>query len=644
MIITKKIILKVSSKNLTHYLSKGFHIKTGDIIEIKPEDLPLTSKTKVECECDICKKIKNILYFTYLRNIEKYGYYTCGGKCASYKIKKTSNQKYGVDSFTQTDEYLIKSRKTKKYKYGDEKYINVDKQKQTNLERYGVEFYMSSDEFRQKSIKYNIENRIEINKKISESKNHINIDDMILKIKETKKYHHDDENFNNREKYKETCLNVFGVDNPMKNPIILNKLQNIIFEKYGVYHPAQNPEIYQKMINSGYHVKKFRDTDIYYQGTYELDFLNRYYDQINIKRGERIKYQYNKVDSYYYPDFYIKDLNLIVEIKSSRWFEEQKDKNLLKEKYCKMCGFNFIFIIDKNYEIFEKIIKHLLYKEKHCWQYELKMKNLEKDITILDFDPTILTISDFKFEYVDKNNITKCKEIKNFIEKYEWLGNMPNRPTHRFAAYYKNILSGVVIMATPNSFSKLLGENTKNIEKLISRGASISWSPKNLASSLIMWSIRWMVKNTEFKLFTAYSDTEAKEIGTIYQACNFTYLGQDSGSNKLYFDLENLNLGWTTGRNFRKISAYKKYAKKLGYSWLDEWSTKYTMNWYMIPSDISEKLKNESKEKLNNCLVRFCNPKHKYCYILGKTKKETKKLRKIFFDRNIEEKYPNRSS
>ena len=88
----------------------------------------------------------------------------------------------------------------------------------------------------------------------------------------------------------------------------------------------------------------------------------------------------------------------------------------------------------------------------------------------------------------------------------------------------------------PNAFSKLLGEDTKDLERLISRGACISWSPKNLASSFVMWCIKWMVQNTQYRLFTAYSDPIAKELGTIYQATNFYYLGQKSGTTTRFIN------------------------------------------------------------------------------------------------------------
>jgi len=100
-------------------------------------------------------------------------------------------------------------------------------------------------------------------------------------------------------------------------------------------------------------------------------------------------------------------------------------------------------------------------------------------------------------------NPVLVREIKSFIERYEWLGKMSAYPTHFFTARYKGHLACVVVMDMPNAFSKLLGENTRKMERLISRGASVSWAPKNLASSLIMWSIKWMVQNTRYRLFTA---------------------------------------------------------------------------------------------------------------------------------------------
>jgi len=652
--IQETIIIKPSNKNITYYKLKYKEVKIGEEIEINVNDLPETSKEKVNVECDICGDKRNITMFSYRRNIQNYSYYSCP-KCSSKKAKKTSLEKYGVDSFTKTDEYMIKTKKTKKERYGDEKYTNKEKREKTCLIKYGEKSFMSTEEFQSKSKKtlqekYGVDKPLQseelLNKlKITNNKKYgcdfvLQNKDVQRKIQNTKKEKYGDINYNNRIKYKQTNIEIFGVDNPMKNKIIYDKMIKTMYEKYGVFHASQLDIFYDKMIKNGFKIKKYND--IYYQGTYEKDFLDNYYE-IGITRGPSIKYTFNNNIHIYYSDFYYEKLNLIIEIKSTKWYNEHLEKNLEKQKACIKQGYNFIFIIDKDYNVFEKLIKQEIYKQQHCWQYDLRLKTKDEDIKFLELkniDIKNIDIKDFSFEFVDTDNKHTTNQIKKFIEKYEWLGKMPNRPTHRFVAYYNDIMAGVVVMSTPNNFSKFIGENTKDIEKLISRGACASWTPKNLASKLIMWSIRWMTKNTNFSIFSAYSDTEAKELGTIYQACNFYYIGQKYGSSKLYFDLSNSKIGWTTGRNFRKKSFYKKIAKEKGITWKDNWLRNYTILWDNIPQNIEKILKDESNKRLNNCLVRKTKKKHKYVYVLGKNKTETKKLKKIFLSRNKIYDYP----
>jgi predicted DNA-binding transcriptional regulator AlpA len=217
--------------------------------------------------------------------------------------------------------------------------------------------------------------------------------------------------------------------------------------------------------------------------------------------------------------------------------------------------------------------------------------------------------------------------VSAFIERHEWLGRMPHRPTHRFTATYKGMMAGAIVMATPNSFSKLLGEDSRDLEKLIARGACISWSPKNLASALIMFAIRWMVTNTPFRIFTAYSDTEARELGTIYQACNFTYLGNDFGGRVECFDPKNPERGWFSDRFFRKAAQYRRYAESLGYTWREEWGGRVSVNFDAMPELIQTQLKQEAKRAEAACEKREMPSKYKYAYVLAPSKAETQKLR-----------------
>jgi predicted DNA-binding transcriptional regulator AlpA len=279
------------------------------------------------------------------------------------------------------------------------------------------------------------------------------------------------------------------------------------------------------------------------------------------------------------------------------------------------------------------------YNEAHCYQYDIRLKKLETDLkeaNLTEKESKQLRISDFEFKYVPKEDKQTCHRIVEFIERHEWLGKMPHRPTHRFIAVYKGAIAGAIVMATPNSFSKLLGEDTRDLEKLIARGACISWSPKNLASALIMFGIRWMVKNTPFRVFTAYSDTEARELGTIYQACNFTYLGNDFGGRVECFDPKTPDRGWFSDRFFRKAAQYRIYAERLGYTWREAWGGRGSVNFDAMPELIQDQLKAEAKRSESECEKREVPSKHKYAYILGVTKKETKHLREKLFDLNSE--------
>lgn len=325
------------------------------------------------------------------------------------------------------------------------------------------------------------------------------------------------------------------------------------------------------------------------------------------------------------------------------------------------------------------------YDEEHCWQYSIRLKNKQEDLMILahrlgvrenliEKYTQLLTIDDFEFKHItneeDPNvELTPAEIVKNqaekdaakaFIERHEWLGKLTIYTSDWFVAYHRGVLAGVVLMGMPNAFSKLLGDNiecleylikewkldvdvvsTKKIERLINRGACISWSPKGLASALIMWAIRWMVKNTRFRLFTAYSDPMAREIGTIYQACNFYYLGQKAGGTKKY---KGKSGNMVSDRSFRTRSAYKRYAKKLGIKWDERWSKTMGLNWNLIPEDVQAVLKEASKKALKEAEVVTFPSKGKYAYVLGKNKIETKILRKIFQENNKILPYPKRDS
>ena len=279
------------------------------------------------------------------------------------------------------------------------------------------------------------------------------------------------------------------------------------------------------------------------------------------------------------------------------------------------------------------------YNKDHCWQYDMRLNNRADDLTregLTEEYVQGLRVSDFTFKSVDSKE--DRAKLKSFIERHEWLGTLSQYTTQWFACYHKDILAGVMLFNMPNAFSKLLGEDTKELERLISRGACISWSPKNLGSSFLMFCLNYMVKNTCYRLFTAYSDPTAKELGTIYQACNFYYLGQNSGATKRYTNPYTGKL--VSDRYFRQKTAYRKYAKELGIEWDKDWSHATGMCWGNMPDETEKLLRDYGKQKQKDSKYISLPKKHKYAYVLGNSKKETKKLRRLFESRNKIHKYP----
>lgn len=282
---------------------------------------------------------------------------------------------------------------------------------------------------------------------------------------------------------------------------------------------------------------------------------------------------------------------------------------------------------------------HSDYNKPWCWQYDIRLRNLEEDkFWSMLSDDEIADLKPTDFDMYLSTDENEHKEMTKFIKRHEWLGTISLYITHWFACRYKGILAGVILMNQPNSFSKLLGDDTSKLERLISRGACISWSPKCLASHFLMFCIKWMVQNTEYRLFTAYSDVEAKEIGQIYSACNFYYLGKNSGGTKKYVNLYNGKL--ISDRQFRCRSFYKKYAKELKIEWQKNWNDGDKMLWENIPNDVEQKLRDFSKKKQSESKMVEVPSKHKYAYVLGRDKRETKLLRRKFLELNKVYDYP----
>lgn len=359
MILTKSITVTIHPNNMRYYKNLGYNeIGVGDEIEVEVKKIKKGSHSIIRCKCDKCGIEKEMGYRDYLSyNNETFGEYFCR-KCSQFRLEETNVKKYGKKYPSQRIEILDKMKKTMLNKYGVEnasqsEEIQMNKM-ETNNKRFGCDWGLSNNEIKEKSKqtclkKYGVKN-------ISQ------VESIKDKIKETclKKYGVD--NFTKTDSYKEkskkTCLNKYGVEFSYQSESTKEKIKQTLLKKYGVENVLQNEEIYKKMIRSSFKIKYYNNTPLYYQGTYEKDFLDKYFGKFTIMNGKTISYEMNEKKLKYYSDFYLPEYNLIVEIKSTRWYIKHLDKNIIKEKTCKELGYNYIFIIDKNYDFFEQIIKN----------------------------------------------------------------------------------------------------------------------------------------------------------------------------------------------------------------------------------------------------------------------------------------------
>jgi hypothetical protein len=295
---------------------------------------------KPACTNNCAKELR--LIKTRKTKLEKYGNekYTNWEKC-----KQTKLEKYGDENYNNSD----KNKVTCQEKYGNPTYNNMEKAKTTIFERYGVTHHLQIPEIRNKS-----------NEKIRNTNLQkygvscaLQAEPVIQKIKKTKLEKYGDENYCNPEKTKLTKQERYG-DDYIK--IIDEKRKQTMLERYGVEYPAQNIEFFKNSKN--FKLLEYKNTKVFYQCSYEYDFLKKYYDKFkDIYKGLAIIYYRDNKCHFYYPDFHIPSLNLIIEIKSDWYYDEYLD-NIKKEATINS-GFNYIMILNKNYSEFEELISKL---------------------------------------------------------------------------------------------------------------------------------------------------------------------------------------------------------------------------------------------------------------------------------------------
>ena len=241
-----------------------------------------------------------------------------------------------------------KIRETCLLKYGDEHYSNRIKAKETCLQRYGVTSPLKSEIFKQKSKetclqRYGVEYTGQIPEKI-EKTHKVCLEkygvDSVFKVQKfrnqsldtcIKKYASNEDDINSivnigqlkyvKDKIKNTCLEKYGVENPMQTQYYKNLISSIL----------SSNEIQEKIYNTKLLNNSF---NISYQEDVCFDLLKEKYSDC-IRQYKSELYPFNC-------DFYIPSLDLYIEYNGSHYhhyhpFDINDDNdinelNRLKEK------------------------------------------------------------------------------------------------------------------------------------------------------------------------------------------------------------------------------------------------------------------------------------------------------------------------
>ena len=367
----------------------------------------LKNNLKKRPVCIICGKPVKYTSGHYAKFCSKECQYSDLGKKITKEIKIKSNlEKYGVEHTSQLKEVTDKRTKSradhvneiqqhvreslyKKYGAYDVMHIPhiLQKIKNTNLKKFGVEFPL------QQLKKENSE----IYQKISQTCiNKFGVDSPLKnkevreKIKQTniQKYGVDNLFKNDiiKEKIKQTNMQKYGVDNPLKNKEIREKIKQTNIQKYGVDNPLKNKEIWKKSQDN---------RQISSKSKLENNFLN--YLKLKYEPDDIIT-QYKSKEYPYYCDFYIKSINLYIEIQG-HWTHNDHpfDINNLNDQQ--------IMNIWRTKSLSDKYYKNAL----NTWT----IKDVEKRNTAIQNNLNYL-------EIFGKTDLNKCIDIfENYIKNME---------------------------------------------------------------------------------------------------------------------------------------------------------------------------------------------------------------------------------
>jgi hypothetical protein len=206
-------------------------------------------------------------------------------------------------------------------------------------------------------------------------------------------------------------------------------------------------------------------------------------------------------------------------------------------------------------------------------------------------------------------NTTQVKEVdyqlaKKIILEYEWLGDM-SITSRYYGIFFEDFCAGVVCInpkASNQYAGAIFGVDFRKVS-YFARGACCFWAPAGTASKLISWALKFERAKGQDVAY-AYSDPDAGEIGTVYQATNWLCLGKQRASAKPYVSPKGRILHdrtahqWGKARGMRP-SDVKKYLLSKG------WEIQNSSRKWIYAYVLSDEKKSAIMSKIQKLIVDY---------------------------------------
>jgi len=378
-----------------------------------PSSLSKGSNKKLVIKCDYCGAIKDVTNKNRNKNIDIIDKDACI-KCKFKKREEVSLKRYGVKNSAQRKDVKTLIKKKNIDRWGAESYTETEefkkKSKKTMLKKYGVESAMQNKELKQKQSdtimkKYGVEN-------VSQ------IPEVKEKTKEKCLEKFGSEHYLTSDHAKSKLKEKLGVDNAFQSEEVKDKIKNTIREKYGVDHHLQDKEILRKnqessrktKIEKG-QIKIYKNKDMY-TWSEELDksysTFCTHVRELGFEKAinmpirssgleekmaiwldeENIKYERQYKVEGKFADFYIPDINLLLEVDGIYWHCDKinKDDNYhynKKDLYIEN-GFSSLFFreneINHKFDIVKSIIKNKLGHSNRVYARKTEFREVDKTV------------------------------------------------------------------------------------------------------------------------------------------------------------------------------------------------------------------------------------------------------------------------